>query len=230
LRTGDGEPNGKYPTDSISHATRQPSPLALVKMLHTKAPGEGIWDLDQQVKRALNLGRRYWGKPRKDRTWLQLPGVVLNYFMQFIGKSILGLATSLTPLMCAVQSQRFDVVLLLLHMRELKLVRFSLDAVNSKSETVAQMSTELPITDMTVLIQVLDGAEYEQERRKSLIREVKQNGLTRELMLHVVAAANSQPAATKALLQAAERTPRWDDAQEVSSEVMQENLDEIGPH
>ena len=103
-------------------------------------------------------------------------------------------------------------------------------SLTPKAKTVAQMSTELPITDMTVLIQVLDGAEYEQERRKSLIREVKQNGLTREMMLHAVAAADSQPAAAKALLQAAERTPRWDDAQEVSSDVMQENLDEIGPH
>ena len=131
--------------------------------------------------------------------------------------------------MAAVHSRRHSNVLLLLYMRELGHTNFRLDAVNSIGDSAAQMSTDPRCGDVILLMQTLDGAGIEAERRAALLRKGQTEGFSPTLMLTILVEAESQVTATTALLSAAQNTHRFQDAQATVSAVMIDVLDQIGP-
>ena len=117
---------------------------------------------------------------------------------------------------------------LLLLLREHGLVKFSLDAVNSRGETAAQMSKDPETTDVLMLVRALDGADMRGEQRAAFLSDGRASGFTQYLMIRILVGAENQANAVAALLKAAKKTARWDDARAAASEVMIGTFDQIG--
>ena len=115
--------------------------------------------------------------------------------------------------MCAVASRRHFNVLLLLLLRERGLIQFNLDAVNTRGQTAAQMSKDPETTDVLMLVQALDGADMRGEQRAALLSDGRASGFTKHLMIRILVGAENQAEAVAALLKAAKKTARWNDAQ-----------------
>ena len=89
------EPSGVYSTNAISQAARQPSPLALWKLV-SAASGETVWDLDT-VPRAARHGTSFAYLPRHERALTKLPGVWFAVFIRFVANYVLNVGMSMTP-------------------------------------------------------------------------------------------------------------------------------------
>ena len=127
-----------------------------------------MWELDT-VRRAADYGAGYGTLPKQERSLAKLPGLIGAYILGFFGRHMLRLPVDLTVLMCAVHSRRHINVLLLLMLRERGLIQFSLDAVNSRNKTAAQMSYDPETTDVLLLVQALDGADVHGEQRAAFL-------------------------------------------------------------
>ena len=222
------QPIWPYKTSALCVAARQPSPLALLKLLQVHGD-QGAWDLDT-MRRSAEWGSRFEDIPQAKHTLLKRLGAWVAKIFQLVAR-VLGFPVSFTPLMCAVHSGRHHSVLLFLLMREHDLVRFDINAVNSNGRTAAQMSTQRRTADILLLIHALDLAGIsDPDTRAALAREARGKcGFSKQMMLEIIMNSSTPMAAGFGLLEAAQNTLLMKDAQAAVSELLTTVLDVIAP-
>ena len=104
-----------------------------------------------------------------------------------------------------------------------------LDAVCGNGQTAARMATDPRIADPILMVEALDAAGIEKgELRTAIVREGIGKGLTKQLMIKIIANAKSHVAAVAGLLEAVEATHCEDDAKAAVTEGTLAVLDRIG--
>ena len=72
-----------------------------------------------------------------------------------------------------------------------------------------------------------DEGPEEEEQRATFLRDGRESGFTKHLMIRILAGAGNQASAVVALMKAAKKTARSDEAQAAASEVMIGTFDEV---